>query len=332
MQHSEQINDLAAALAKAQSEIKGALKDSDNPYFKSKYADLASVWDACREPLTKNGLSVVQVPSTEFTGEPEVVTTESRSGGERTVVRVATRVSVTTRLLHASGQWLEGVVTAMLPTGDPQAVGSAITYLRRYGLQSAVGVAPEDDDAEATTRPLPATPRQAPRPFGVNENGEHVIPGKETAWAGHGGKAITDPTVPVKVLNKLQDWLMNPPGDFKADPKPLLKALEAELDKRAMNQTETAAGVTTNPGGPTLTLTSQDDFLSHRMRLTILMKGCPTLYTLADEKAMREWIDAEGRTLADVLQKVQDVEQAIEQHRGDKETGRKRSKEPAPVA
>jgi hypothetical protein len=71
MTTSESINEIAAALAKAQSEMGGAVKDSANPFFKSKYADLSSVWDACRGPLTKNGLSVVQFPKTEYTGTPE---------------------------------------------------------------------------------------------------------------------------------------------------------------------------------------------------------------------------------------------------------------------
>ncbi len=63
MTTSPEINELAAALAKAQGEMGGALKDSANPFFKSKYADLSSVWEACRAPLAKYGLSIVQIPS-----------------------------------------------------------------------------------------------------------------------------------------------------------------------------------------------------------------------------------------------------------------------------
>lgn len=123
---SEGINELAAALAKAQGAIRGAAKDTANTFFKSKYADLASVWEACRGPLTENGLSVVQLPSAE-----------------------GAKVTVTTMLAHASGQSITGHLTASAKDDSPQAVGSAITYLRRYGLQSMVGVAPEDDDGEA---------------------------------------------------------------------------------------------------------------------------------------------------------------------------------------
>lgn len=126
MTTSESINEIASALAKAQSEMGGAVKDSANPFFKSKYADLSSVWEACRGPLTKNGLAVIQSPSAD-----------------------GLRVSVDTLLTHTSGQWMRGVVSVNAKEDSPQAVGSAITYLRRYALQSFAGVAPEDDDAEA---------------------------------------------------------------------------------------------------------------------------------------------------------------------------------------
>jgi hypothetical protein len=126
MTTSEQIGELAAALSDAQAEMEGASKSSANPFFKSKYADLSSVWEACRGPLTKYGLSVIQSP--EVTGN---------------------LVSVETRLLHESGQWIAGVVSCTAKDASPQSVGSAITYLRRYALQSFAGVAPEDDDAEA---------------------------------------------------------------------------------------------------------------------------------------------------------------------------------------
>ena len=161
MECSEALNELAAALAKAQSQVKGAAKDSTNPFFRSKYADLAAVWEACRTALTNHGLAVVQSPSTAFTGSPEIYTAKSKSGEDRSGVRIATTVSVVTRLIHSSGQWIQGTTSAMLPAADPQAVGSAITYLRRYALAAMVGVAPEDDDGEATTRPVPAAKRHS---------------------------------------------------------------------------------------------------------------------------------------------------------------------------
>jgi hypothetical protein len=123
---SESIKELSAALAKAQAEIKGAAKDSANPYFKSRYADLASVWDACREPLTKNGLAVSQWPSAE-----------------------GPKVTVETILSHESGEWISRELTITAKEDSPQAVGSALTYARRYALAAVAGVAPEDDDGEA---------------------------------------------------------------------------------------------------------------------------------------------------------------------------------------
>ena len=123
MTHSETLDQLATALAKAQAQVMGAKKDAANPFYKSKYADLGSVWEACREALTANGLSVVQLPGFE--------------GGE---------ARLTTYLLHSSGQWIAGTAGSPLVKHDPQGVGSALTYLRRYALAAVVGVVQEDDD------------------------------------------------------------------------------------------------------------------------------------------------------------------------------------------
>lgn len=145
MERSPEIQELAAALAKAQAAIAGAAKSNINPAFKSKYADLASVWDACRGPLTANGLSVAQLPSIE-------------EGG---------RVGVTTLLLHSSGQFLSATVSVMPTKTDAQGLGSAVTYLRRYGLSAMVGVAPEDDDGNAAS--AKPTPHARTAPVSVPE-------------------------------------------------------------------------------------------------------------------------------------------------------------------
>lgn len=125
---STQLNELFGALAKAQGEIKSAVKDSENPHFQSAYADLAAVWDACRAPLSKNGLAVVQVPHTQG---PDV--------------------AVTTILGHASGQWIRGTFSVKPIRFDAPGAGSVTTYLRRYSLSAITGVAPggDDDDGEA---------------------------------------------------------------------------------------------------------------------------------------------------------------------------------------
>lgn len=141
MQHSENIDMLAAALAKAQGKMEGASKDGLNPHFKSRYATLAAVWDACRGPLSENNLAVVQTAST-----------------------ADEKVTITTTLMHASGQWVRDVLTISSGDGRPQAIGSVISYGRRYQLAAMVGIAPEDDDAEAAekSQPKPEAPKQQP--------------------------------------------------------------------------------------------------------------------------------------------------------------------------
>ena len=124
---SPEIDKLAAALSKAQGEVEGAAKDSTNPHFKSRYADLGNVIAAMREPFAKNGLSVHQGPR--------------GTNGDLCLV---------TRVMHSSGQWIEdGGFPLMLDKANMQGLGSATTYARRYGLMSAAGIAPEDDDGNA---------------------------------------------------------------------------------------------------------------------------------------------------------------------------------------
>jgi hypothetical protein len=147
MKMSEKIDLISDALSKAQSKVQTAKKDANNPFFKSKYADLASNWEACRGPLTENGLAVVQFP----TSEPLTCKVERETSPDHwELLEVeGTRVSVETVLTHSSGQFFSEVLSAVVPETKPQAIGSAITYLRRYMLQSVAGVAPEEDDGEA---------------------------------------------------------------------------------------------------------------------------------------------------------------------------------------
>jgi hypothetical protein len=147
MQKSETIKELAGALSLAQSEMLGATKASVNPFFKSHYADLAAVWDACRKALTKNGLAVVQ-------------TTSEGQGG----------IPVETILIHSSGEWISGVLLVRPVKDDPQAMGSAITYARRYALAAMVGVAPEDDDGNAASSQTAPPARASYKDFPVNKS------------------------------------------------------------------------------------------------------------------------------------------------------------------
>ncbi len=156
---STEIAELAAALAAAQREIRSAEMDRENPHFRSRYATLASVWDACREPLASHGLSVSQAPSSTPAKRVQVV--EARDGTSSEVTVSCERVALDTVLLHSSGQWLASRIELVARDSSPQAVGSAITYARRYALAALVGVAPDDDDGnDAQPQPGPK-PRQA---------------------------------------------------------------------------------------------------------------------------------------------------------------------------
>lgn len=128
---SESINELASALAKAQAEIKHAGKTADNPFFKSKYADLPAVIDVAKEHLAANGLSVSQPTDIDEAG----------------------KVVLITQLNHSSGQWLRGYYPVNPVKNDPQGYGSALTYARRYAFSAMVGVAAtgEDDDGNAAS-------------------------------------------------------------------------------------------------------------------------------------------------------------------------------------
>lgn len=147
MTTSEQINEIAAACAKAQGELKPAAKDAINPAFRSKYADHAAIVEASRV-YAKYGVAVFQ----------DVQLSEAGS-------------AVTTRLAHSSGQWIEfGPLTVPLAKRDAHGVGSATTYAKRYGLSAALGIAADEDDDgnaasdKATVQPAAAAP-EVPRGF-----------------------------------------------------------------------------------------------------------------------------------------------------------------------
>jgi hypothetical protein len=127
MNQSESITDLATALCLAQAEMGGAIKDSNNTFFKSSYADLTSVIKVIKEPFAKYGLSFVQLPVTS-------------AGGNG--------IGVSTMLMHKSGQWLQGEYLLPMDKVTPQGAASSITYARRYALQALVGIPSVDDDSE----------------------------------------------------------------------------------------------------------------------------------------------------------------------------------------
>jgi hypothetical protein len=153
---SNEVDKIAAALLAVQGQLEPALKSSENPFFHSSYASLESVWEACRTPLQDNGIVAIQGAGP-VDGEPHLITT----------------------LLHKSGQWIRGAFPLPISTittkenkdgkevvevkTNPQALGSTISYLRRYSLASMVGVVTKDDDAEsAMDRDNDLPPNQQP--------------------------------------------------------------------------------------------------------------------------------------------------------------------------
>jgi hypothetical protein len=137
---SENIGELAAALAKAQAEVGTVTKDSANPYFKSNYASLAAVWEATRPILSKHQLSVVQMPSHDERG-----------------------YYVETQLMHSSGQWIRSRTYMKPAKDDPQGIGSLISYARRYALQAVTMICPDDDDGEAAMGRTTQKPAESPK-------------------------------------------------------------------------------------------------------------------------------------------------------------------------
>jgi len=130
MRSSDSVTKISAAIVKAQAAIEPAPKDAANPFFKSRYSDLPTVWRTVKDALHANGLAVVQ-------------------GGEAEPNRDGI-VAISTRLIHESGEWIESTLVLPVVKADPQALGSATTYARRYALSAMLGVVSEtDDDGES---------------------------------------------------------------------------------------------------------------------------------------------------------------------------------------
>ena len=176
MEHSENMAEIFAALAKAQTEIRSALMDStadvktrEGPGYKFKYADLASVDAACRPALSKNGIAIVQAAQNAGDGKG---------------------ITVRTMLGHISGQWIAASLTMVPTMTTPQAIGSAITYARRYGLAAICGVVQEDDDGAEASKPAPgeasrsrSVPKQPPAPAPSGPSKDDLI-AIVTEWLG----------------------------------------------------------------------------------------------------------------------------------------------------
>lgn len=191
MRHSDSVTKLAAALVKAQQEVHNASKDSSNPHFGNTYASLNSVIDAVKPIFNTHGIAIVQLPS---------------GAGLETV------------LLHESGEWMAETAEAPLQKQDPQGVGSALTYLRRYSLAAVAQIGQDDDDAnEASTASwsgAPSRPKEAHEYAGsapTKSQPGHECPNcASKLWDNRASKASGKfkPTYPdLKCSNKECDWV-----------------------------------------------------------------------------------------------------------------------------
>jgi hypothetical protein len=175
MKQSESIDKIIPAFIAFQSDMPSVPKDGNNPHFKSKYATLGAITEATRPHLAKHGLGFMQWMS-------------NRDGYQLIV----------TRIMHTSGQWMEDEGYILNPTkNDPQGMGSAVTYARRYTLGASLGIITEDDDdgnrASEPVKPAPQKPVTKPEPAPLqepdwfNDMGELNDKGKLAAKSIHEG-------------------------------------------------------------------------------------------------------------------------------------------------
>lgn len=156
MNKSESIKELAVAFNRAQAKMRGAIKDANNPFFKSKYADLESIWEAVKIPLLENGLSVSQLTGQTPGGDPVIETL----------------------LMHNSGEWIMGQFPLIAKDASAQAMGSAVSYARRYALAALCSLPQIDDDGEAAAaRDKPSyAPTKKTENFVISSSMGAVIP------------------------------------------------------------------------------------------------------------------------------------------------------------
>jgi hypothetical protein len=154
MNKSESIKNIAGALVKFQASVSKVAKESNNPFFKSKYASLANILDTIQKPLSESGLAISQFPDEN---------------------------ALTTIILHAeSGEWMESsYVMPVAKQNDPQAMGSAMTYARRYALGSILNLNIDDDDdgEKAMGRQIPKKDELTPKHPSWTKAVEHLKTG-----------------------------------------------------------------------------------------------------------------------------------------------------------
>lgn len=191
LKQSDQIDQIASALAEAQADLSVVFKQSHNEAFGSKYADLSKVWDAFQRVGPRHGLSVVQMPG-------------AFDAASRTM-------SMSVKLMHSSGQWLGGDMSMPLSRSDAHAYGSACTYARRYSLAALIGICPHDDDGNEASgidlasayRRFSPTLNRSSQPASLHKQSETNQPSRGMPPAAEQGKAESFPADP-QGLNELR--------------------------------------------------------------------------------------------------------------------------------
>lgn len=187
MRTSESTKELIGALAQAQAEFPKIVKDAENPYFKSKYADMASIVNAVQDTLGKHGLAVVQHLETD---------SQSYYDQDGTIKGERLLLCVITRLEHTSGEFEESTLRVPLLDSKPQTLGSASTYTRRYALQSILRLAAEDDDGNAST---------LNENWGEKKRGQYIKDKTDRLQAEIDEARMTKPSAPFDP-NKTERW------------------------------------------------------------------------------------------------------------------------------
>lgn len=203
MKKSETLTEFSKAFAKTQQEMKQPLKDANNPFFKSKYVPLENVVEAITESASKNGLSFTQFPSSDENGN----------------------VTVGTLVMHSSGEWIEYDPIKMKPVkNDPQSIGSAITYAKRYALSAIFGITsdPDDDGNEATQVKKQAPAKKKDEPVISVEKANYYLKEIATISAEKG-----------KEDGSIVKWFLNHLGvvDYKLIKQSQIKDADMLLDK-----------------------------------------------------------------------------------------------------